>query len=388
MENVSAASPRPFSLSESTATVLLGSIPQLSVFVMPFMLGSLVEQYHMPASVMSWAITVELIFGSLGGLAATFLIGKLSPKVTTLFAVLAMIVGQFGTIAAPGIAALFVFRALLGLGEGLSVGFSSGVIAKASQAQKLFSLQGVVSVLMSLIVFAGLPVMQEHSGPQAVFVALGALYVLLLPAPFFVPNDRLQISRSAERARFDGDSLKLMLIALLASSASNGAWLYFEQIPSALHLSLESITHISLVTTVLALFAPWMAYRVLSRISGMRPLVGFLIVQAVAAILFAGGLGVAWFVLGALLLNMGIIFVQVYLLGIGSDQDPTGRTSSALGGILNYAGVICGTAISSVVVGADDNFVRFGIFTGAVFLLATAICATYRVKSKPTPVTQ
>ena len=367
-----------FTLPQSVAVVLLSSIPTLSVFAMPFMLGGLVDRYHLPASTMAWAITIELILGSLGALVVTLRLERLNPRIVASAAVVCMALSQLGTIFAPDVTTLFILRGILGFGEGLCVSLASGAIARAAQARRLYSIQGVVIVALTLAVFAGLPALAERSGSSAVFVALAMLNIVLLPAPLFLSNQKVVARQLSGGSVFDRGSVVLLLVALLAASASNGAWLYFEQIGEALHLRLGEIVNISLVTTATALVAPWLALRSLGRTSGAKPLAGWLILQGIAVFIYAGGYGVPHFVISALLLNAGIIFVQVYLLGMGAAHDPTGKTSAALGGVMSYLAVICGTTASSLAVGEGNNFLRFGIFDAVLFVLAAMTAVMYR----------
>lgn len=367
-----------FSKTQSIAVVLLASVPTLSVFAMPFMLGGLVDRYHLPSSTMAWAITIELILGSLGALMATLQLERFKPGLMTWIAVVCMALCQFGTIVAPNIATLFVLRGILGLAEGLCVSIASGAIARATQAHRLYSIQGFAVVALTLAVFAGLPALSERHGSSAVFVALALLNFLLIPAPYFVPPRHDGRTRESVRRAFDLRTGTLLLIALLAASASNGAWLYFEQIGVALQLPLNEIVNISLVTTATALVAPWLSLRFQRSTSGTKALSAGLIVQATAVYFYAAGSTKTQFLIGALLLNAGIIFVQVDLLGISARHDATGRTSAAVVGIMSYLGVISGTSASSIAVGENNDFVRFAIFNSALFLIAGLAALFYR----------
>jgi len=63
---------------------------------------------------------------------------------------------------------------------------------------------------------------------------------------------------------------------------------------------------------------------------------------------------------------------------MGAAHDPTGKTSAALGGVMSYLAVICGTTASSLAVGEGNNFLRFGIFDAVLFVLAAMSAVMYR----------
>jgi len=284
-------------------TVLVAVIVASLPAVMPAMVGAMAAQPGIGNEGAGYLVSINMAGIFTGTLVSALTHRRGSAKQRIVAGLLVMILGNFMTIAASGMASLMIARLLSGVGEGFAAGVCFSLIAVSSRPGTTFAYYAAGQAVVGFIGMGSLPWLVAASDWRAFYVVMTLVAVPALflagPATRHVPTEAAKSPKS--RTISSAGFVSLALIFLFFSGMAL-VWAFLQPIGEQHGLSLATITG-ALASAAIAGFVGSLAAALAADRLGDRSaaLIGMALVIASAAGLCSGS-GAA-FVFGAWALN-------------------------------------------------------------------------------------
>lgn len=359
------------SLLQKLAALSVPCMASLPVMVMPFIFSAVIEHHALDSSMATYTTTAEIGMIALASLFVSLMLRRLPPRLTVLFALIIVLVGQVLTIYTTGVNTLFMVRGLVGLGEGLCMGIGFACLAQMVGGARLLAYASGIVAALSLISFLAIPALEPYFGYASVFWFMVSVAVLCLPLAVFMPRTKLkQMAAGASVWQVvNVKSISLFAVALLASSGSNTLWLYFEQVGKSVGMTMGDIGNLGVSSSVPTLLVPFLANFIYAKTKTVLPIMVACLVSAGAAYFYsASG---SWLIFSAVVVVMSFayVFLLAYVRMFAAYIDPTGRTTAAVSGA-DSLGMVIGPLVAAVTLHVVDDFSSLSNFG----LMAQGLC--------------
>jgi predicted MFS family arabinose efflux permease len=351
------------------ATIAAACIGDVGIFVTPFLLGAIVENYQISESAVSFIVSGRIALLALTTLMVSVFLPRLHLRRTALVAVSFAFFGNLISGFAGSVPALIVGRLITGVGEGACCGIGLALAARRRDPDRAFAIITFAAVVIVVGVLFVLPNVVEAVGQAGTFVAMAAFLAVMAPPLIWIPATRLSKDPREGSIGLSGGAGALLLAALLISLASNTLWFYVERMGHALDLTLTQISRFSALSAALSVIGPATVYFLGSRFGRLLPISAALVAQCVGGLVLTHTTSQSHFIVTMIALNILIVFVVPYYRAAAAQLDPTGRIAVATGGAA-WLGIPIGPAIGGVIFALDGGYPEIGWLAAMCFALA------------------
>ena len=364
-------------LIQRLAALYVAAIPNVTNFILPFILGAVMRSLKLSADVATYAITAEVTGLAITSLLVSYFRPLLRTRSSVALAALLYLSGQLISLNTTSFGPLIAARALAGIGDGVFLGMGFAILGQMKDGAKLFSFLSFVVVGLVVIAFFVLPLL----GPYAVFVVLAAAALVALLSAFLLPDARLKRELQFSYALFTLGGFCLFIVALGASIAGNTLWLYFEGVGEHVGMPLEEILDLGTYSLLPVLAVPWAAFQVHRRTMSTLPLMVLLILMAVFGYYYATTHEISMFVATIFVLNAAYVAVLVYSRILAVDYDDTGRLAAAVGSA-DVFGLVIGPLLATAMLNLRNGYTGLGIFAAVIFVICLVPSLIFAARRK------
>ena len=361
----------------------------LTTFVIPLIVDTLVTRHHMPDTQVGFVMTAQMLSCAALSFALVPRVRGLNPRAAIMLGLVLVAVGNGLTAVAYHAPLLYAARIAAGLGEAL-VNVVVGVsIAHRRDPDRGFAMISIGITSGAVAVFVAAPLVATWFGRDAIFWILAVLPALALLCVRGVPTGRLDQGERTGAAAGAPFVLTAPAAALLVSLvgfgiAGNAIFTFIERIADGLRISYADFHSIMLWSTAATAAGP-VAARLIGLRFGRLPILAFgfigvgLCGPIVAdpqspAMLFA-------------VLNVGgfcIMIAQPYYQGLLATMDPSGRLITLSRGVLTI-GMAITPSIASLMLLGGGGFPAMGLWSLVIAFasLAGVVYAARASSGKP-----
>ncbi len=367
-------------------SMLAGSmIAEIGGYAMPFIVGGVARAYGIPEGWIGFIIAGQIGCAALVSILLAPRIARSNRRTLAYAGAVLVVAGYIGSAVSPSAAPLVASRLIGGIGEGLLYASIAAVAAETRDADRTFALIWVAVVSLAVALFLTLPVVGQQVGPRGVFLALGAVTLVLTPLLFKIPARGSVVDPPTDKIHLKpgATAIVLAIVAALLAILANGYWYFLEGIAMAIGLDEAKAGVAMALSAVVALAGPLLAHRIGVRFGRTIPLVaGFLLAGAgalaVTVATDAITLSVAMCVAGT-----AYVFTLPYLLGLAAAAGGAPLAAVARGG--QGIGSALAPAMSGSILVAGGSYVHIGLisFGFAVIAIAPLVFFSRSVRSDP-----
>jgi predicted MFS family arabinose efflux permease len=367
-------------LSEQVALVLIALIGEYSLLIMPFILGAMMESFHLSEARAGQYVSLQLLAMAIASIVvSTRLRAGQSVRPLLVIAIAAISIANAVCALHATPLALALARALTGLGEGAVMAAAGAAVCATANPHRLFWMIGTAVAVVASLALVATPWLMTYAGSRSVFWVLAVVPLMLLPSLSRVPRlgaaSETSLGFIPQGSRWSSTSL--LVAFLLLWCGASGLWVYAERIGAHQGLTAAQIglwLGIGQLAGIAGpLAAAWGGLRL-----GLRwALVAGCLGMAVAAVFFIFG-GNAWlYGLGGCLASFWIMFVVPCFRSRMASVDASGRTVAASAGFYTV-----GFGIAPLIVAAitteGQGYAPVAIFCGACFLVSAVLAGGHR----------
>lgn len=350
----------------------------LDLVSLPLWVGVLIQFRHMSPTQAGLLITFYMtgVFLTSVSLAPRF--NQLQPR---LIAIGGFILGALAFVAIAhldGFAELLPAHFVAGIGAGSALSMVHGTISRSVRPHRLFAIVNFGVAIFSIVFFAAVPNLIQHT-PDSIFYVLSGLLILgALAALLAFPSPPAQQAARVERPAAGGGAVPFRLAVVLAfigvallSTGQAGIYSFLERIGTLRGFAPADIGHMLIISGFLNLLAPIVAAALENVVPRLGAICVALLIHAGIAVTVSNSPAFLPYAAAGSLLVFMTIFSHTFMFGVISKLDPTGRAASSTPAMLTL-----GAAIGPALGGAVLQFAGFNAvgFVAAGVLLAGAVC--------------
>jgi MFS family permease len=352
-------------------------------YLMPLVLEAVTRTYSISEAAAGPVMAMQLAAYAIAAVGLSPWLGKLSPRRGAAFALGLIVAGNLLSASQPLLATLLTGRVLAGLGEGSAAAVATAMLARTADPDRAFARMFTAVVLMTLVIFLGLPTLMAGRDARVLFVGMSAVPLLAIPAIAFL-SDRVVLPKNRTVAPGQAMSLPAAVVCAalsLYAIAANAYWVYLERIATSIGMTPATYGKAFAAGSVCALAGPLAAQWLGTRFGRILPLcIGCGLVGG-GGWLATHGTTPAVFVLGITTSSAALMFGAPYFLGLASELDPAGRVAAAARGF-NAAGAALAPAIAGGILGVTGTYRSIG-WTSLVAAVAALGLVLFVAARKP-----
>jgi predicted MFS family arabinose efflux permease len=351
---------------------------QITLLVMPFMIGALVTELDFGLASAGLVLSIEMGVLSIVALAISPFMGNISRSKLAVAGALIAVLGNSLSIYAEGFEQIAACRGIAGFGYGLALAAGNASVSNSERPERLYEHKMVLFGFTLLLVTLLAPFTVRVFGIRGLFVGLTGMSLLLIPLVSRLPRHTEKAAEVEEKQEeLGGFQPTVSIIAVVAIVSALAifsvrealAWAFVERIGSGLSMSGELVGLLLGLGTLVGLTGPIVATRVRSHVGVARPAIIGTVLSGL--ITYAIVTASSQFQFGAMALTWGFIyfFTVPLLMGLAAKIDQKGRVIAACSGslLLAYA---AGPAVAGFLTERGGT-TALGYFT----LVATVVSA-------------
>ncbi len=350
----------------------------LDLVSMPLWVGVLIQFRHMSPSEAGLLITAYMtgVFLTSVSLAPRF--DRLPARLIAIGGFIVGALAFYAIIHVDGFAALVPTHFIAGIGAGSGLSMVHGTISRSVRPHRLFANVNFGVAIFSIVLFATVPDVVQHS-PNVLFYVLGGLLILgavAAASAFPQPPDGAVGRAKTSAAEAGGVPLRLAVIlafvgVALLSAGQGQTYAFLERIGAWRDFPASDIGHMLVVSGFLNLLAPIVAALLENAVPRLGAICVALLIHAGICVAASNStLFLPYAVAGSLLVFV-TIFSHTFMFGTIAKLDPSGRAASSTPAMLTL-----GAAIGPALGGAVAQFAGFAAigWVSAAILIASAVC--------------
>ena len=266
------------------AIVALGAGGELGLYILPFVMGALVEQHRQPEWVVSLIVSLQFTCIAISSLSVSFSLPRLNLKTTLAITVSLMIAGNIISVMANSMPVMVFGRGLTGLGEGGTLACAYALGARTLNPDRTFSMIMFFATLFSLFFLITIPYVVESIGVSGIFIVMLTIAVCLLPLiagitpDLSAPGDIGAELTIRDFAALRGKGLALFSGLVLISMGSESSWIFIERIGQNLGLTLMGISQYAIIALAIGCLGPAIMFLLGKRLGRTMPIVCAIVV--------------------------------------------------------------------------------------------------------------
>jgi predicted MFS family arabinose efflux permease len=362
----------------------------LVLYVIPFIVGATSDGFEVSEGtagiVSSWELGVMAAISMF--LAARY--EGLDKRRWSLVGALAFIIGYWLSLWSLETGQWYVFlfaRGIVGAGEGILFGVSSGLAAQTAKPDRTFAWFSGTHIVVSILCFWALPTAMEWLGPAGALLTMAGVGVLAAPLIGWTPDTSTARARGslgssnapAPSAPPTRERLGLTAVLLLLSVGSlnlglNTLFPYTERIGLSIGFTLPEIGRILTAGAVISIIGPIAAAVFATRGgrtwtlglgAGSQVAAAFIFVYCSSHLLWAGAYVVS---------STALMFFMPLLYGLVAYYDRTGQINAAAASVTAWASA-AGPLLSGLVLNAGGSYRLVGWLAALSYALIFAFAS-------------
>lgn len=370
-----------FSTSEVASVVTIAAIAGTIPALQPMLLGALLNEGKITAGTMGHAATVE----GLGTLIATAVAGAwLPPRRLTLiatFALLAVIAANILTVMLPA-AGVTALRGLAGLGNGVLLWLFLCMIPRSEVPARYYGIFITVTASLVFLLSIALGTFAiDRFGAAAGYVIFMAIYVLLLIAARFVPNNYVEIDSGGTAMPPPWGFMGILGVALYMTGVM-AFWVYSVPLGAEAGLSTKSMQMIIAAATGVQIVAGLASIVLAPRLTGLQVLVATTAASLVAMFVTMTSGSILVWSSAVLIFAFCWIFGAPFHVAFLMLADPS-RRAAVFVGTAQLLGYAIGPLLASAVVSTSD-YRPAQLVTMVCYAAVLVIAAAIHLKARRT----
>lgn len=361
----------------------------LTTFVIPLIVDTLVTRHHMPDTQVGFVMTVQMLSCAALSFALVPRVRGLNPRAAIVLGLVLVAMGNGLTAVAYHAPLLYAGRIAAGVGEALVNVVVGVLIAHRRDPDRGFAMISIGITSGAVAVFVAAPLVATWFGRDAIFWILAVMPALALVCVTGIPTGRLdQGERSGQTAgapfALTAPAAVLLVSLVGFGIAGNAIFTFIERIADGLHISYADFNSIMLWSTVATAAGP-VAARLIGLRFGRLPILAFSFI----------GVGLCGPIVGDpqspvmlfAVLNVGgfcIMLAMPYYQGLLATMDPTGRLITLSRGVLTI-GMAITPSIASLMLLGGGGFPAMGLWSLVIAFasLAGVVYAARAHSGKP-----
>jgi len=343
----------------------------LVLYVIPLLVGATSDGFHAREGtsgiVSSWELGVMASASML--LAARY--RKIDKRRWALVGMLLFLLGYLLSIWSLTTARWAVFllaRGVVGMGEGILFGVSSGLAAQTARPDRTFAWFSGSHIVVSIVCFWALPTASESLGPQGAFLATAVIALLATPLMFWMPDPAgpREGRTPIQRERLGATAVLLLLSVGSLNLGLNTVFPFTERIGISIGFTLAEIGQILSWGAALSIIGPIAAGRFAA--SGGRTLtIGFGAASQVVAVLIfvysaSHGLWAGAYVVS----SAALMYFMPLLYGLVAFYDRSGRINAAAASVSAWTSA-AGPLLAGLLLNAGGSYRLIGWLTASCY---------------------
>lgn len=359
------------------------------LYVMPFVVGALVENLHLSGAQAGFVATTELAAAALTAFFGAGLAARAKrPGRLALLSALFIALANLASAGVSGYFPLIILRALTGLGEGVALALGAAALGRVDGPDRYYALvmvgRGLTGTAMIPIIAYAIRLF-EHKGA---FAFLAITPIILAPFVIGLPNGAEGSSREApsatQEAGFSHSAASILLLsAVFFLSLGEATWYTFiERRGAEIGLSIEAIANVLAIATISGIAGAAIPALLGQRAGRAVPIfAGMLVVLASGAASLLTG-GVMTYSIANAVFTIGFAIVIPFSFGVSTVLNRSGSLSAALGSMI-VAGYVVGPSLAGVTLtrgGYESLAFLFAciVFIAIIAFVALFLSRTYR----------
>lgn len=306
----------------------------IDMVVLPLWVGSLMEYYAYSPAEAGGVVTLFLF----SVVVASTLIAPLFERiphricVTAGFAVTAaaFLVISRQPVNGDGFMMMAALHVVAGFGAGSALSITHGNIGRTLNPHRLFGIVNVMLGVLGVLTFAGLPALIANFGPQVMFLAFASVMgIACLVCAAAFPESRGSRAIANRRSAMPRSAWLIMLVIICMTFNQAMIFSFLQRIGIARGFAEGSVNGVLIALGFINLVPGALAVVLQTRLSPLA--VGFAgpLVQAVLALILSNSSRFLPFALSGAVFVSVLIFTHIFLFGLLSRLDTSGRCLAA-----------------------------------------------------------
>ena len=373
--------PRSVALRCFVAASAGNCVATATTWMQPMLIRYLVLSKGLNEAVAGLLLTVEMGAIAVSSMAQARWIPRQHSQKAALLGTTFAIAASFATLHVNSYPALFILRALVGLGCGVTVMVNNIVAANSPDPEKLYGRMGCVNLLFgSLIVWAfdGLTKLDATATPFTI-LALGLLvllpFVALLPK-FSEFDHAAGLGTAGHRAAGHSSIGKFTILLAVVNFAivvcSGMAWSLYGLIGERAHLSTEFVDAAITASIITGFVGMGLPAILGSSIGRIGPFTISLFLMAGAILVLTSSPSPMAFRVAVCINVAAIYFILPYISGAAIAVDGSGRSAAYLASVF-----FVGTAVSPFIGGSLLSGLGLGFIGKLVVVVSIPVALIY-----------
>jgi predicted MFS family arabinose efflux permease len=291
------------------AIVLASVISEYSLLVMPFIVGAMIDAYHISEALAGRIVALQLAGMAVAAVGVSYLMSRLNRRKAIAFSALLIVAANIACAVGHSVILLAAARFTTGLAEGTLMGIAGAIAAGTARPEKTFSAVGLaVAVAASIALFAT-PYIVELGGRRGTFWFLALFAATVLPVISLIPH------RISQTVPTFGDTVMKLnpLLALFAFAAfwagCAGFWVYAERIGLHQGMTLTEIGFYLSIGQIAGIPGPMLVPYLARRLSLPLLFIMAIVIDLAAGLTFVFATTGWVYSLGAALLSFWAMFL-------------------------------------------------------------------------------
>jgi predicted MFS family arabinose efflux permease len=350
------------------------TIGDMSLFIVPLLVGGLIETYGLSEGQVGLVIAFRLGALALASFILSARIHRVDRRLFAFIGVALVIAGNLGAAFADTSAGYIFWRMVMGVGEGVILTVITAIGAASRNPEKIFAILSFWLFAGSILIFLVAPPVLGAFGIRTTFILVAAVAAALSPVFLFITREKSADTNLAPtRFTWSSASIGVLAAVLLLSVGANSAWFYLERIGERMGMSLAEVGNALVIVAVVALLGPLIAHQANTRFGRLKPIVLGFVVLAAAAILMTHTRSPLVYTAGISFSSIGLAFTSIYLLGIASVLDSHGRLAAACRGFLAIGNAVApGIGGSILLLGGNYELIGWAAVIASFLAIAVA----------------
>ena len=364
---------------------VLGSIPLMSLLVLPAMVGVLVDESALTEFQAGWAASIHFFGGALIALAMAFHMHRLDLRRVAITAFLLAALGDvLSGFTANHTAVFMAVRFATGLGTGAAYTVAVAAFARERHVDRGYGIFITLQFIISGLGLFFLPVYSALLGVTGMFMVFAALDLVGFVLCRFLPgraNARAIVkSGSSELHILLGRAVLFGALGFAIFEAANTAqFTYIERYGFALEFSEQQLGSALMIGSLAGIPGAFSIVLLGTRFGRKGPLAFGVAVAVAGLAILIGTEQLAFYMLGSILLGFSWAFCLPFIQGLLASLDPNGSAIAA-GAASSTIGGAIGPGLAAVVVGDGDYH---AVFLFAIVLLLIALTSFFLAGGRP-----
>ena len=324
------------------------------LYVMPFVVGALVENLHLSGAQAGFVATTELAAAALTAFLGADPAARVKrPGRLALLSALLIALANLASAGVSGYLPLLTLRALTGLGEGVALALGAAALGRVDGPERYYALvmvgRGLTGTAMIPVIAYAIRLFEQ----KGAFVFLAITPIILAPLVIGLPDGAERSSREApptaqEPGFVHSAASILVLCAVFLLSLGEATWYTFiERRGAEIGLSIEAIANVLAIATVSGIAGAAIPALLGQKAGRAVPIfAGMLVVLASGAASLLTGDVMTYSVANAVF-TIGFAIVIPFSFGVSTVLNRSGSLSAALGSMI-VAGYVVGPSLAGV----------------------------------------